>query len=121
MLNEQQTQKSWSPMSGPAPNYRLTRFSPTLNGRSPMSGPALVAVAVWTERNRRERTNRASASLRSYLGDGPVITSWTVTRRPPSDEEIRFHAQLNERLLALNRERNGLGAKVRRWLFGNNR
>jgi hypothetical protein len=59
----------------------------------------------------------ASEYLHDYLGRGPVITSWAIGR-PPSDEEIRFHAQLNDRLLALVHERNSLWGKLRGWLFG---
>src|SRR5262245_38763008 len=51
------------------------------------------------------------------LRDGPV-TSPKPIGRPLTEEDIRIHAQLNERLAALNYERHGLWPRIRRFLFG---
>ncbi len=42
-------------------------------------------------------------------------------RPPPSPQEIRFHAQLHERLMALVSTRRGLWSKIWRFLWGVNR
>jgi hypothetical protein len=59
-----------------------------------------------------------------YRYAGPMVLAGRVTRvldyRPPlSAEDLRTHAWINERLAVLDRERHGLWAKVRRFLFGN--
>jgi hypothetical protein len=52
-----------------------------------------------------------------------MVLSARATRvldyRPPlTAEDLRIHAWINERLAVLQRERHGLGAKVRRFLVG---
>jgi len=43
---------------------------------------------------------------------------WIPDSRPLSDEEVRFHAQLSDRLVELYRERYGLWSRIRRFLLG---
>jgi hypothetical protein len=60
--------------------------------------------------------------LREYLHrrvSADPQMAWRPThRRPPSPEEIRFHAWLNERLAALQPSREGVWLRIRRFLFG---
>jgi len=45
-----------------------------------------------------------------------VIPTRSACEPEPSEEDIRVHAWLNERLAALHRERNSLWSKIR-WFF----
>jgi hypothetical protein len=53
------------------------------------------------------------------LREGPGPSPWSADRPPLSEEDIRLHAWLNERLASLHRERYGLWPKIRRSLSGN--
>jgi hypothetical protein len=45
--------------------------------------------------------------------------TYVLDYRPPlTAEDLRIHDWINERLAVLHRERNGLWAKARRFLFG---
>jgi hypothetical protein len=46
-----------------------------------------------------------------------VIDNWTEENRPLTEEDVRIHAWLNERLAILERERRGLLPTIRR-MFG---
>jgi hypothetical protein len=61
----------------------------------------------------------AAARREVSLRDGPSPGPWSSGRTPLTEEDIRVHAWLNQRLAALHRDRHGLVAKVRRFLFGN--
>jgi hypothetical protein len=50
-------------------------------------------------------------------GLGP--NSWSANRSRLTEEDIRLHAWLNERLTALHRERHRLGPSMRRFFLGN--
>ena len=51
--------------------------------------------------------------------EAPVINRFSIwDSRPASDEEVRFHAQLSQRLFELHRERFGLWSRIRRFLLG---
>jgi hypothetical protein len=72
---------------------------------------------------------RLAEGIRQYLARHPEVSAeeflLTAVRRElslregPTYEDIRLHAWLNERLAALHHERDGLWAKIRRFLFGN--
>jgi hypothetical protein len=53
------------------------------------------------------------------LREGPGTSPWPAYRPPLTEEDLRIHALLDERLAALHRERHGLWSRVRRLLFGN--
>jgi hypothetical protein len=65
----------------------------------------------------------ANLDLRlSYRDSGPMVLSGRASRvldhRPPlTAEDLRIHAWIDERLALLHRERQGLWAKVRRFLL----
>jgi hypothetical protein len=114
------------------------------NDRSPSAGSGLVPpVNRLAERVRHYFDRHPEASQEEFLldavgreivvrereddGNGHLHTRPEGQRtgprsgyRPPlTEEDIRIHAWLNERLAALHRERNGLWSKIRRLLFGN--
>src|SRR5262245_37364142 len=53
------------------------------------------------------------------LRDRPETNPEPTVRPPLTEEDIRLHARLNERLAALHYERYGLWPRLRRFLFGN--
>jgi hypothetical protein len=53
------------------------------------------------------------------LREGPGPSPRPADRPPLTEEDIRLHAWLNERLAALHRERHGLWPTIRRLLLGN--
>jgi hypothetical protein len=60
------------------------------------------------------------------LAEGPETTPrgqgrsrWSIIPQPPTDEDVRTHAWLAERLAVLHYERNGLGPRLRRFLLDN--
>jgi hypothetical protein len=67
----------------------------------------------------------ASPTLRlRYRDAGPMVlagrTILVLDDRPPlTAEDVRIHAWINQRLTVLHRERHGLWAKLRRFLFRN--
>jgi hypothetical protein len=65
-------------------------------------------------REQRESGNGAGLARR----EGQVTSRWSIARPPLSDEDIRVHAWLIERLAVLHYERHGLWPKLRRFLFG---
>jgi len=44
---------------------------------------------------------------------------WSTARPRPTDEDVRMHAWLAERLAVLHHERHGLWPRLRRFLFSN--
>jgi hypothetical protein len=44
---------------------------------------------------------------------------WSDLPPPPTAEDLRIHAWINQRLAVLHREQRSLRAKARRSLFGN--
>lgn len=59
-----------------------------------------------------------------YRDTGPMVLAGRAIHvldyRPPlATEDLRIHAWINERLKRLDRERNSLWAKLRRFLVGN--
>jgi len=65
-----------------------------------------------------------SSTAWSWKPDGPwqdglddqQTTVWYLHRAPLSDEDLRIHAYVSERLAVLHRERHGLWSKIRRLL-----
>ncbi len=53
------------------------------------------------------------------LREGPGTSPRPTDRPPLTEEDIRLHAWLNERLAALHREKHGLWPRIRRFLVGN--
>jgi hypothetical protein len=51
-------------------------------------------------------------------GEGQTTRPSSAWRPRPTEEDIRLHAWLNERLAILHRQRHGLWATLRRFLFG---
>src|SRR5262245_25942359 len=71
------------------------------------------------------REGFSTDALRRDLAEGPwqnrleqpvILHLWIPDRRPLSDEEVRFHAQLSDRLVELYRERYGLWSRIQRFL-----
>ena len=52
------------------------------------------------------------------LRDSSLTNPAPAERPPLTEEDIRIHARLNERLAALHYERYGLWPRIRRFLFG---
>jgi hypothetical protein len=65
----------------------------------------------------REREDDGNGPLRARP-EGPRTDPRSGYRPPLTEEDIRIHRWLNERLAAVHRERNGLWSKVRRLIFG---
>jgi hypothetical protein len=58
-----------------------------------------------------------------YRDAGPMVLSGRTIhvfdyRQPLTAEDLRIHAWINERLAGLDRDRNSLWPKVRRFLLG---
>jgi hypothetical protein len=83
-------------------NYRNT-----LDGSNPVQG-SLVRVQHYSD-------ERAEVSREEFL----LEVARRFTARPPlTEEDIRLHVWLMERLEAINHERRGLWPRLRRLLFG---
>jgi len=106
MYDENPDYLIWSASSVPARNYK-TRYIRRYMRQPVMSREALVAVALWRQLKPGDR---------NYVGD-PLLSPRATERRPLTDEEVRFHADLCNRLAALTRERYGLWPRIRRFLF----
>jgi hypothetical protein len=106
MYDENPDYLIWSASSVSARNYRTTYIRRFM--RQPvMSREALLAVALWRQLDRGERN----------CVDNSFPEQETAIRPQPTDEEVRFHVGLSNRLMALNRERYGLWPRIRRFLF----
>jgi hypothetical protein len=101
---------------------RNLRFSPAASNPSASVNPLAERVRRYLVRHpdvapgeflldavRRELTRRESLGTHS----------WSEGRRPLTEEDIRLHAWLNERLAMLHRERHGLWPRMQRFFFGN--
>ncbi len=72
--------------------------------------------------------SRVAEPFRDCLYEHPEVSRnkfaleavrWSAARPPLSDEDIRIHAWLSERLALVRYERHGLWPRVRRLLFDN--
>jgi hypothetical protein len=74
----------------------------------------LMHALRWEDIYSKQK-NKRNGPWKNRL-NGPLMM--IIPRRPLSDDDIRIHASLFERLAALHRERHGLWAKVRRLFLG---
>ena len=104
--------------------------APSRNWRFPSTAPnPLPPVKQLAERVRHYLARHPDVSPEEFLLDalgrevtlreGPDTSPGAASRPPLTEEDIRLHVWLNERLAALHRERHGLWQKIRRFLFGN--
>jgi hypothetical protein len=83
-----------------------------------VSRKEFLLAAVRKEVHLREQEDNGSGS-RHARPEGRRTRQSFAYRRPLSNEDVRLHVWLNERLAVLHRERHGLWPKIRRVLFGN--
>jgi hypothetical protein len=82
------------------------------------SRDAFLRNAVRRASNFRGRKDKGNGLWHAHL-EGLEISPRSAYRPALSEEDIRIHAWLNERLAALHHERRGLWSKIGRFLFGN--
>jgi hypothetical protein len=105
------------------PRNRIWRFWPAASRAvppvDPMAGRVRHPFARHPEVS-HEGPWRDAVPRESNPREGQEASPWSADWPPLTEEEgIRFHAWLNGRLAALDRERHGLWPTIRRFLFGN--
>ena len=83
-----------------------------------LSREVLLRNAVRRANNFRGGMDKGNGPWHARL-EGLEISPRSAYRPSLSEEDIRIHAWLNERLAALRHERRGRWSKIRRFLFGN--
>ena len=82
----------------------------------------LSRKTFWLDAARRDSSSRTRNGTENGPWqdrlDGQQTLPWSVHRPSLSEEDIRIHAWLSERLAKLHYERYGLWPGLRRFLFG---
>jgi len=119
IMNERDSRRQFSSALARLQRRHLVRYVRRIYQQHPNTLRRQVSAgASHGQVDYPQRRDEALEGFHNRL-EGPVIYNvWIPDSRPLSDEQVRFHAQLSDRLVAMDRERYGLWSRIRRFLLG---